>query len=179
MYHPHLRPLSTPLAAILDISSNFHRSPPFDLPLPLPADVLRALASRITTVHHAEEESWRQQPPPPGKLRTNEEAEEPEWMSDGSAASSAHVPPSSLSSLANLLEIPPIHVDQVADAVIEAIRTPELRGPVGVDGMRELIGWHWSATSKTPPVKPHPAGGNPAADRERHNSPDVKYDPQS
>lgn len=150
MYHPHLRPLSTPLAAILDISANFHRSPPFNLPLPLPADVLRVLASRIVTTHHAEEESWRQSAPTPRNIRTS--GEEPEWMSDSSAASSSHVPISSLMSLANLLEIPPIHVDQVADAIIEAIRDPEVRGPVGVDGMRELIGWHSSSSRSELPA---------------------------
>lgn len=38
--------------------------------------------------------------------------------------------------------MPPIHVDQVADAIVEVIRNrPDVRGPVGVEAMRNIIGW--------------------------------------
>jgi len=38
--------------------------------------------------------------------------------------------------------VPPIHVDQVADAILTIIQTnPEVSGPVSVNDMRSLIGW--------------------------------------
>ena len=43
VYHAHLRPLTTPLAALLDISATLHQSAPPTLPTP--ASILRALSS--------------------------------------------------------------------------------------------------------------------------------------
>ena len=43
IYHPHFRPLTTPIAALLDLSATVHaRAPPS---LPTPSKVLRALGS--------------------------------------------------------------------------------------------------------------------------------------
>jgi sirohydrochlorin ferrochelatase len=39
MYHPHTRPLTTPIATLLDLSATMHRA------LPGPANLLRAFAS--------------------------------------------------------------------------------------------------------------------------------------
>lgn len=56
---------------------------------------------------------------------------------------SAPVEGSSFASMANALEVPPIHVDQVADAIVTIIQDrTAVRGPVGVEAMREVIGWH-------------------------------------
>ncbi|KAJ1309765.1 hypothetical protein OPQ81_006531 [Rhizoctonia solani] len=41
MYHPHTRPLTTPIATLLDLSATMHQK----IPLPGPASFLRALAS--------------------------------------------------------------------------------------------------------------------------------------
>lgn len=41
MYHPHTRPLTTPIATLLDISATMHQK----IPLPGPARILRAFAS--------------------------------------------------------------------------------------------------------------------------------------
>ncbi|KAG8935671.1 hypothetical protein FRC02_006947 [Tulasnella sp. 418] len=118
MYHPHIRPFTTPLATLVDFSSKIHYSPPFNLPLPLPADILRSLGTRSE----------------PGRPQSTGATDSPD-------VSPLQVPSSSLPSLANLLETPPIHVDHVADAIIRAIEDPTVKGPVGVEKMRELIGW--------------------------------------
>lgn len=119
MYHPHLRPLTTPLAVLLDISSRLHHKPPLGLYGILPSSILRSIASR----------------PQGGSNFTS-----PQSVSSTTPASAGD--PSSLESLANLFEVPPIHVDQVADAIVEVIRNrPDVRGPVGVEAMRNIIGW--------------------------------------
>jgi hypothetical protein len=41
MYHPHTRPLTTPIATLLDLSATMHQR----LPIPGPASLLRALSS--------------------------------------------------------------------------------------------------------------------------------------
>ena len=106
MYHPHLRPLTTPLAVLLDLSARLHEQPPLNLNDLLPASLLRRVGSR-----------------------TSNHASEPQ-------ADSA------LGSMANLLETPPIHVDQVAEAIITILDSHgEIRGPVDVKGMRDVIGW--------------------------------------
>ena len=53
------------------------------------------------------------------------------------------ISPSPLDSVANALTIPPIHVDHVAEAICIAAENArsDVRGVVGVDEMRELIGW--------------------------------------
>jgi hypothetical protein len=47
--------------------------------------------------------------------------------------------PSSAESVANLLSIPPIHVDTVAEAVCRSIEDQELRGVVGVSDMKAMM----------------------------------------
>ena len=42
IYHPHFRPLTSPLAALLDLSATVHAKVP--KPLPTPSSVLRSLA---------------------------------------------------------------------------------------------------------------------------------------
>lgn len=104
IYHPHFRPLTSPLAALLDLSATVHAGAPPNLPTP--SGVLRALGGA-----------------PAGAEDT--------------------VQPSALHSIANALTIPPIHVDHVAEAVcVAAEETREdVRGVVGVNEMRRLIGW--------------------------------------
>lgn len=133
MYHPHLRPLSTPLAVLLDISSRFHHKPPLGLYGILPSSILRSIAqaggSNFT---------------PPQSI--------------SSASPSPAVDISTLESLANLLEAPPIHVDQVADAIVEVIRNrPDVRGPVGVEAMRNIIGWRREGEEDPRYTKEQPA----------------------
>ena len=51
---------------------------------------------------------------------------------------------SPLNSMARVLTLPPIHVDHVAEAICIAAdnsRT-DVRGPYGLEAIRELIGWH-------------------------------------
>ncbi|ESK94553.1 mitochondrion protein [Moniliophthora roreri MCA 2997] len=48
----------------------------------------------------------------------------------------------SSSSIANAMTIPPIHVDHVAEAICVALQSEDVRGAIGVNRMRELIGWH-------------------------------------
>lgn len=44
--------------------------------------------------------------------------------------------------MANALTLPPIHVEHVAEAICVALDPARnVRGPVGVRAMRELIGW--------------------------------------
>ena len=51
--------------------------------------------------------------------------------------------PSSLDAIANALTIPPIHVDHVAEAICVVLNSSAnpIRGVIGVQQMRELIGW--------------------------------------
>jgi len=113
MYHPHLRPMTTPLAVLLDLSSRLHQNPPFNVRGALPSSILRSIA--------------------PGSLSSV-------GLQDNQ--NSSRVLPSSLDSFANLLEVPPIHVDQVAEAIVTVITNrPDVSGPVGVEAMRRIIGW--------------------------------------
>lgn len=56
----------------------------------------------------------------------------------------ALLPDSAFESMARALTIPPIHVDHVAEAIVTAAdrARADVRGPYGVQEMRELIGWH-------------------------------------
>ncbi|KAG8861166.1 hypothetical protein FRB96_003116 [Tulasnella sp. 330] len=118
MYHPHLRPLTTPMATFLDLSSNLHHNPPFRLPIPLPSNILRSMTA-------------------------NSSKREPSTQLGAVEADAPAVEPSVLSSMANALEVPPMHVDTVADAIVTIIQSrPDVRGPVSVGGMREVVGWH-------------------------------------
>ncbi|KAF8509254.1 NAD(P)-binding protein [Gautieria morchelliformis] len=112
IYHPHLRPFTTPIAALASLSATLHSHAPSLLPTP--SRVLHALAR----------------------------AQSPDPRSPSPAPSHTNTPlPSALHALATTLELPPIHVDHVAEAVCRAIERQDVRGPVGLRRMRELIGW--------------------------------------
>ncbi|EKM82635.1 hypothetical protein AGABI1DRAFT_35050 [Agaricus bisporus var. burnettii JB137-S8] len=98
VYHAHQRPVTTPLAFLLDLSATLHaRVPPT---VPTPSGILQTLSD--------------QRP----------------------------VTPSALEAMANILVIPPIHVDHVADAILASLDSANgVKGVVGVRRMRELIGW--------------------------------------
>lgn len=53
-------------------------------------------------------------------------------------------------SLANLLTIPPIHVDTVAEAICRAIEQDEIVGALGVKAMRELTGFQQAQEAAAP-----------------------------
>lgn len=57
---------------------------------------------------------------------------------DNSTTGENNIPPAA-ESLGNLLSIPPIHVDTVAEAVCRSIERRNVRGVVGVEEMRELV----------------------------------------
>lgn len=48
IYHPHFRPLTSPLAALLDLSSVLHSQVPKNMPIPTPSGVLRSIASAVS-----------------------------------------------------------------------------------------------------------------------------------
>ncbi|KAI0082640.1 mitochondrial protein [Panus rudis PR-1116 ss-1] len=114
IYHPHFRPLTSPLAALLDLSATIHSSVPRGLPTP--AGLLRSIASRAGVSHSAS-------------------------RPDASPALAGSTSP--LDSVANALTIPPIHVDHVAEAICIAadVAREDVRGVYGVREIRELIGW--------------------------------------
>ncbi|KAI0683694.1 mitochondrial protein [Cytidiella melzeri] len=113
IYHPHFRPLTSPVAALLDFSATVHANAPPNLPTP--SKILRALAGAGGSG---------------GGSRTS-----------GLETTAVH--PSALHSVANALEIPPVHVDHVAEAVCVCAdgEREDVRGVVGVKEMRRLIGW--------------------------------------
>ncbi|CAE6452720.1 unnamed protein product [Rhizoctonia solani] len=110
MYHPHARPLTTPIATLLDLSATLHQK----IPLPGPANLLRALASTDLA---------RRSQPPAGSDTAGVGLDSP------------------LEAMARALEVPPIHVEHVAQAACEAIAREDVVGPYGVREMRRLIGW--------------------------------------
>jgi len=144
MYHPHLRPLTTPLATLLSASAQGHKfiRSQVQLPIPTPASILETLASRLVQGRGEGENS-----------------EEGNWLT------------ATLRSSANALQIPPMHVDHVALAACIAIErerplfsvVEEERDRVqdtdeddegknvvlGVSEMRELIGWRWEDDSES------------------------------
>ncbi|KAI1795851.1 NAD(P)-binding protein [Ganoderma leucocontextum] len=108
IYHPHFRPIVSPLAALLDLSATIHAKLPSGFPTP--SAVLRTVGSLV--------------PRPPSAR---------ESLVD-----------SPFNSMARVLTIPPIHVDHVAEAICIAADNSraDVHGPYGLEGMRELIGWH-------------------------------------
>jgi hypothetical protein len=46
-----------------------------------------------------------------------------------------------LRSIKRVVDIPPIHVDHVGEAVCEAIAREDVSGPLNVWDMRKLLGW--------------------------------------
>src|ERR1700749_1962017 len=45
VYHPHHRPLTTPIAALLDLSATLHSQIPSDVPFPTPSRILLSLGA--------------------------------------------------------------------------------------------------------------------------------------
>jgi nucleoside-diphosphate-sugar epimerase len=104
VYHAHYRPLTTPAAALLDLSAMLHRKVPQGIPTP--SSVIRTLASTS------------------------------QYCCGRGTVSS------SLESIANAFVIPPIHVDQVAEAICATLDSRSgIKGVVDTRRMRELIGW--------------------------------------
>jgi len=98
VYHPHFRPYTAAMAALLDLSSTMQSKIPSGLPTP--SDVLRTVSQTLV---------------------------------GGSSA---------LDSMARALSLPPIHVDQVAEAICVAADSErtEVQGVYGVREMKALIG---------------------------------------
>jgi len=104
VYHAHYRPLTTPAAALLDLSATLHRKAPQGVPTP--SSVIRTLGSTS--------------------------------LLGGDRGSIS----SSLESIANAFVIPPIHVDQVGEAICTTLDSKNgIRGVVDTWRMRELTGW--------------------------------------
>lgn len=99
MYHPHERPLSTPLAVLLDVTSRLHSRMPFALPLP---------------------------PSPPPLSR--------------SSPSSRSSPLQALGALGASLQVPPIHVDHVAECICRSVEDQHVQGVVDTAEMRQWVG---------------------------------------
>jgi len=97
VYHPHLRPYTAPVAALLDLSSTVQSKLPKGVPTP--SELLHGLSQTLVGT------------------------------------------PSVLDSIARALSIPPIHVDQVAEAICVAADKgrADVRGVYGVREMRKLI----------------------------------------
>jgi len=97
VYHPHLRPYTAAMAALLDLSSTIQSKVPKGMPTP--SELLHNLSNAFV-----------------GK-------------------------PSALDSVARALSLPPIHVDQVAEAICVAADNgrADVRGVYGVREMRDLI----------------------------------------
>ncbi|KAF8320133.1 hypothetical protein DL93DRAFT_1942714 [Clavulina sp. PMI_390] len=130
MYHPHLRPLTTPIATVLSASAQAHKFLGSNsLPLPTPAGFLNTLASVI---------SFQRPQTGHGDAPLLE----------------------TLRSSANALQIPPMHVDHVGLAACLAIEDAVSAAPpsdtdnsyhtiLGVSEMRDMIGWSWDEGSRT------------------------------
>lgn len=110
VYHAHLRPLTTPVAALLDLSATIHSKVPEGFPTP--SGILRYFGS--------------------ARAKSSPSLASP--LEDQATTSSF------LGSMANALTVPPIHVDQVAQAICVALNA-EIDGVVDVLRMRELLRW--------------------------------------
>lgn len=96
IYHPHLRPISSPMAALASLSATVHKNAPSFVPTP--SRILRSL----------------------------------------SPSSASEEIPHSLHSLADTLELAPIHLDHVGAGICEAIESKDVRGVVSVENLRDL-----------------------------------------
>ncbi|KAJ3498555.1 hypothetical protein NLJ89_g10206 [Agrocybe chaxingu] len=129
VYHAHHRPLTTPAAALLDLSATLHRKVPQGLPAP--SSVLRSLGSTMQ--------------PSASRL-----------PSSSSTTSSSGLGASPLESIANALTVPPIHVDHVGEAICAALDSRNgVKGVVDVGRMRELIGWSADGERQLPDNERH------------------------
>ncbi|KAI0306460.1 NAD(P)-binding protein [Multifurca ochricompacta] len=97
VYHPHLRPYTAVMAALLDLSSTVQSK--FPKGMATPSELLHRLSHTLIG------------------------------------------PPSVLDSIGRALSLPPIHVDQVAEAVCVAVDSgrPDVRGVYGVQEMQDLV----------------------------------------
>ncbi|KAF5358380.1 hypothetical protein D9756_001520 [Leucocoprinus leucothites] len=143
VYHAHQRPLTTPAAVLFDLSTTLHAKVPRTLPTP--SSVLRSLGSLFPQGVGKDEQirgtGAESIAVSKGTIEDiNSTTSKPTSRSLGDLG--AFRAPSSFESMANALEIPPIHVDHVADAIMVALDSrSSVRGAVGVMRMRELIGW--------------------------------------
>lgn len=122
VYHAHYRPLTTPPAALLDLSATIHRKMPAGIPTP--SSILRSLGSAATRF------SARDSHPSQGELPSALE----------SMANALVIPPIHVD-----------HVADAICAALD-LRNDAVEGVVGVEKMFELIGWmrnDGSSRSKT------------------------------
>jgi len=139
VYHAHQRPLMTPAAVLFDLSATVHAKIPQTIPTP--SSILRSLGSLFSQRQGKDEQVWGTQTR--GAVAGANGIEHPmsstEELLGGPGVFRR---PSSFESMANALETPPIHVDHVADGIMIALDSQKsVRGVVGVQRMRELIGW--------------------------------------
>ncbi|KAG1861114.1 mitochondrial protein [Suillus subalutaceus] len=73
------------------------------------------------------------------------------WLGTSVFPKATEQTPSALVSMATLLSVPPISVDHLAEAICVSLDPAKnIRGPVGVRAMRELIGWSKGGPTVTP-----------------------------
>ncbi|KAF9454540.1 NAD(P)-binding protein [Macrolepiota fuliginosa MF-IS2] len=121
VYHAHQRPLTTPAAVLFDLSATLHANVPRGVPTP--SGILRSLGTLMPQGSRCSAGSLGD----PGVVGTL------------------------LESMASALEVPPIHVDHVAGAIVVALDSASgIRGVVGVRRMRQLIGWSESGGNGSP-----------------------------
>ena len=145
VYHAHQRPLTTPAAVLFDLLATVHAKVPRTIPTP--SGILRSLGSFFPQRLDKDKQVWDMRARGAvsegmgmgNSIPTSKSTEE---LLGGSGVSRQ---PSLFESMANALETPPIHVDHVADAIMIALDSRKgVRGIVGVQRMRELIGWSQS-----------------------------------
>lgn len=117
-------------------------------PLTTPIATLQSLSASF----HASPPFRLPLPLPATALRALASASSPNPLQTESTVS-----PTSLESIANALEIPPMHVDHVGQAICFAVERADVSGPVGVRGMRDLIGW--KAEDADSPIAQRPTAG--------------------
>lgn len=138
VYHAHQRPVTTPLAFLLDLSATLHaRVPPT---VPTPSGILQTLSKLLSPDTRRHDKVEAKKAAAGGRGIGDEELKMYQGLS--SPGDQRPVTPSALEAMANILVIPPIHVDHVADAILASLDSANgVKGVVGVRRMRELIGW--------------------------------------
>ncbi|GJJ12110.1 hypothetical protein Clacol_006351 [Clathrus columnatus] len=99
IYHPHIRPLSSPIAALASLSATLHKNAPSIIPTP--SRILRSLSPKSSS-------------PRPEEI------------------------PHALQGLSQTLELEPIHLDHVGEAICKAIEGRDIHGAVPIDMVRKL-----------------------------------------
>lgn len=138
VYHAHQRPVTTPLAFLLDLSATLHaRVPPT---VPTPSGILQTLSKLLSPDTRRHDKVEAKKAAAGGRGIGDEELKMYQGLS--SPGDQRPVTPSALEAMANILVIPPIHVDHVADAILASLDSANgVKGVVGVRRMRKLIGW--------------------------------------